>query len=170
MKMRSKIITFLTLIILPIIIGLAYNSITPFGLNIFHTNKKHFESSSILFNGINTTKVNSDIFSLISKDVWKLNDRHIIVFIDARDPWEYSKKRIANSINIPQFSFDINDPKLLALNKENLFVIYCSSEDCDLSFLLAKELKRAKFKNLAIMKDGIEGWKNNGLPMEGCEP
>ena len=122
--MRSKIITFLTLIILPIIIGLAYNSITPFGLNIFHTNKKHFESSSLLFHGINATKVNSDIFSLISKDVWKLNDRHIIVFIDARDPWEYSKKRIANSINIPQFSFDLNDPKLLALNKENLFVIY----------------------------------------------
>jgi rhodanese-related sulfurtransferase len=167
--MKTKFITFASIIFLPSVLGLIYNFISPFGLSLFESNKKFSSSAENILSGIKAKNLGNDIFSVSSKDARMLTDEYKPIFIDARDPWEYSKKRIINSINIPQFSFDSKNPKLLGLKKENLFIIYCSSEDCDLSLQLARELKRINFKSLLIIEDGIEGWIKNKYPLEGCE-
>lgn len=155
-KMKSKILSVLTLLFFPFLIGLIYNSISPFGLKLF-------DSDNFIENKESTLK------EINSYEAFRLKEKDDVIFIDSRDPWEYSKMRVASSINIPEFSFDANSPIIKSLNKDYLYVVYCSSDDCDISFRLARNLRRIKFTNLRIMKDGIEGWRKNNFPLEGSE-
>lgn len=153
--MKYKLLSWASLILLPILIGLAYNIISPFGVK--------------LFQNVNSGKLNQNVIKEInSAKAYEMSQNTDLIFIDARDQWEFSKQRISGSINIPEFSFDSSSPVVNSLNKNSKYIIYCSSEDCNISFKLARELQKVKYKNLSIMKDGIEGWRKNNFPTEGC--
>jgi len=45
-------------------------------------------------------------------------------------------------------------------------VVYCTSDDCDLSNLLAKKLTMIGLNDLAVFPGGIVAWKHANLPTE----
>lgn len=91
------------------------------------------------------------------------------IMIDARDNWDFSDGHIKNAMNIPEFSFRSNDAKIKSLSKDKIYIIYCSSDDCDISKRLADELYKIGFSNILFFEEGYEGWNNSGYPVETGE-
>ncbi|MCX8057657.1 MAG: rhodanese-like domain-containing protein [Ignavibacteria bacterium] len=88
------------------------------------------------------------------------------ILIDARSEENYLQGHIPNSINIPTKNFDNYLDKVFELPQDSLLIIYCEGIHCNLSHLLAEKLKTFGFKNIWIMYEGIEGWKQKNLPIE----
>ena len=87
-------------------------------------------------------------------------------FIDARDNWDFSDGHIKSAINIPEFSFEPTDSVLAGLDKSAKYVVYCSSNDCDISKRLASEMQKLGFSSLFVFLDGYEVWLQNKLPID----
>jgi rhodanese-related sulfurtransferase len=96
-----------------------------------------------------------------AKDFFNKNDA---LFLDARDSWEYSDSRIFNAVNIPEYNFNPNNPIIKLLDKNGIYITYCSASDCDLSRNLATKLKSIGFKNVLVYSEGIEKWLNLDYP------
>jgi len=90
-----------------------------------------------------------------AKDFFNKNDA---LFIDARDSWEFSDSHILNSINIPEYNYNPNNPIIKLLDKNGIYITYCSADDCDLSRRLATKLKTNGFKNVFVYSEGFEKW------------
>ena len=56
---------------------------------------------------------------------------------------------------------------LPGLTKERPLVVYCSNLACPKSREVAQGLKEMGFTALAVMPEGLEGWKGVGGPVEG---
>lgn len=87
-------------------------------------------------------------------------------FIDARDQWEYGEGHIKGAINIPEYSFSSSDPRLTELDKNGLFVIYCSGDECETSKRLANEFEKLGYQNTFIFLGGFDLWESSDLPIE----
>lgn len=150
------------LILLSTVVGLIYNIIQPDGIPLFRTETKleSLEESS-------TQLLEENVFGEINlKSALKLYENDAAIFIDARDQWEYSEGHIKGAINMPEFSFDPELPFVRALDKNQLFVLYCDADDCDVSKRLAEELKIIGFKKLLVYTGGWHEWKINNLPVQ----
>lgn len=163
--MKFRLFRILSLLIAASAIGILYNFISPNKLPLIKTNVKN--ETKKLEDIKNTFGSSKDIYEINAKEAYSLQSKMDIVFIDARDQWDYSKKRIMNSINMPEYKYEPNLPLVKSLKKDGLYIIYCSSEDCNLSKMLAYKLKKQGFKYLLTLKDGIEGWIDNAYPIEG---
>ncbi len=161
MKVNYKKIVFIILIsfsiaILFYFIKNQFNIISPNYISINNNNSFSFNKNN---NKVNFIKLlNSDE----AKDFFNKGDA---LFIDARDPWDYSEKHIYNSINLPEFNFNPNNPLLKFLDKNGIYITYCSANECDLSKKLATKLKNLGFKNVYVYTDGIEKWTELRLPI-----
>lgn len=163
--MKSKLLRVVLLLTASSAVGIFYNFISPNRLVLFSKlNDKHDYNIHELENKI---KSSNELIEITSEQAYELNDELNTIFIDARDQWEYSKKRIMNAINIPEYSFDNDSALLKNLNKNGYYIIYCSSEDCNLSTMLALKMKKIGFKKLFILKGGIETWISKNFPTEG---
>lgn len=163
--MKSKLLRVVLLLTASSAVGIFYNFISPNRLVLFSKlNDKHDYNIHELENKI---KSSNELIEITSEQAYELNNELNTVFIDARDQWEYSKKRIMNAINIPEYSFDNESTLLKNLNKNGYYIIYCSSEDCNLSTMLALKMKKIGFKKLFILKGGIETWISKNFPTEG---
>lgn len=91
------------------------------------------------------------------------------VFIDARDKWEFSDGHISGAVNIAEYSFDKNNPKLKAIPKTSLIVTYCGEGDCSMSQKLAEKLTELGYKRVFVFQKGYESWLNAGYPTEKTE-
>ncbi len=87
-----------------------------------------------------------------------------MLVIDARSPEMYELGKIGNAINI----FPLIEEKdeyfrtLSTLPKEKAIVIYCDGGDCDLSHLLANDLKNFGFTKIFLYVGGWEEWSRKG--------
>jgi rhodanese-related sulfurtransferase len=85
------------------------------------------------------------------------------VIIDARNPEQFAKGHIPNSINI--FALDSPDnkvPKIYDIQMDKKIIIYCDGGNCDLSHELAKELLNIfGFKEVFIYSGGWEEWSKH---------
>lgn len=82
-----------------------------------------------------------------------------VVLIDAREPPEYAKGRIAapTIVNIPADEVDEY------LHKMEMFrgwriMLYCTSVTCDAAERVHERLTRSGFDQMRIYRDGWEGW------------
>lgn len=89
-----------------------------------------------------------------------------VLFIDARDKWDYADGHIPGAINIPSYNFEENNPILKNIPKEKTLVLYCGGDDCDASLSLAKKLQKLKYSYLYIFKEGWEEWTKAGYKTE----
>lgn len=69
-----------------------------------------------------------------------LYDTRQAVFIDARDPMEFELGKIPGSINLPYDYLDDYSELIEGLDQDMIYVIYCSGDECSLSFDLAEYL------------------------------
>jgi rhodanese-related sulfurtransferase len=89
-----------------------------------------------------------------------------IVFIDARDEYEYKMGHIKNSINLPMYYFDKYKNVLSGISKSQTIACYCGGTDCDLSTQLANKLFSLGYRNNYIFIGGWEQWKTAGYAVE----
>lgn len=100
--------------------------------------------------------------------VWKAKER---LFVDARDADEFAMGHIPGAVNIPAEALltglDLAVDAVPGLAKERPLVVYCSNLACPKSREVAEGLKEMGFTALAVMPEGLEGWKAADGPVEG---
>lgn len=99
-------------------------------------------------------------------DAYNLYSSGKIIFIDARDQWDFNDGHIKDAINIPEYKFEIEMPIVKALNKNFKYIVYCGDVECDVSKRLAIELSKIGFKNIMILEGGWTKWIENNYPAE----
>ncbi len=94
--------------------------------------------------------------------VTKMNSEDTVV-IDVREPHEYIKGHIENSINVPLGKFDeqINS---LEKYKDKTVIVVCQSGTR--SVPACKSLTRAGFEKVYNITGGMQSWEENKLPVK----
>lgn len=157
-KKTFNLKAFIIIIVASILLGIIYNLISSDGIPFV---RKPIGITS------DVTKINEDtILEIELANVIALKKQKNVVIIDARDQWDYAEAHIKGAINIPEFSFKENNPELSQINKENILVIYCNGNDCEVSKRLAKKLKELGYANSYVYLGGIDEWKSAELPTE----
>lgn len=87
-------------------------------------------------------------------------------FVDANGKDTRSKYGvIPGAILLTSYSeYDAN--KELPGKKDQPLVFYCANTKCGASFEAAKKAQAAGYTNVAVLPDGIKGWKDAGLPTQ----
>jgi rhodanese-related sulfurtransferase len=159
------------IVFVSIVTGLAYNYISTNGLPLIREEMKIEYVSDSTFTQLNSGSDEDNIVikGLNLKQAYELYSKQLAIFVDARDQWEYSEFHITGSINIPEFSFEPDSPNVTSLGKNDIYVIYCDGDDCDVSKRLAAELMKLGFANVYVFLGGIFEWRDAGYPIEGAE-
>lgn len=159
----------IVIIITSLILGFVYNFVSPDGLPLIRSELKIEYVADSTFNQLHTGYENDDIVikGLSLEQTYDIYSNNLATFIDSRDQWEYSESHIAGSINIPEFSFNPDDPKVTNLIKDEMYVIYCDGDDCDVSKRLAAELMKLGFIKIYVFLGGIYEWADAEYPLEG---
>lgn len=188
--MKQNLSKILSIIIISILISLLYNHFNPNGLNLIRERKRlKWESDSlIIFNKIDSsfsktnlseTKPSDSIFvkkventiepfkepKAIKLDVAFKLFKDGIKFIDSRSVEEFSEGHIKGAINIPFYGSENHIEVINRLNKNEIVVTYCSSEDCDISILSGDELFEMGFKRVYVYVGGYDEWTRNNYPI-----
>ena len=115
----------------------------------YYKHKLEFETDSAdLFNLMQTAEIKN------------------IVIVDTRIKDAYEKEHIVHAINLP--NREVTDESLNHLDKNKLYVTYCSGVGCNGSTKGALKLAEAGF----IVKEligGITCWKEEGYETEGLQ-
>ena len=84
-----------------------------------------------------------------------------LVIVDARDEVQYGREHIPGAVNIPYVDIraGANLPAL-----DSRIVLYCSDKDCPISQYAYEALRTIGYTNLYDMREGIQGWKDEGYP------
>ncbi len=85
------------------------------------------------------------------------------VVIDARSQEAYARGHVPGSINLPYRT--INAQTTTGLSKDKVLVTYCAGTFCNASTKAAEKLSALGFR-VKEMLDGLEGWKQEGYPIE----
>ncbi|MBL7110308.1 MAG: rhodanese-like domain-containing protein, partial [Candidatus Marinimicrobia bacterium] len=137
------------------------------------------KNKNVVSNGIVSTSFETRLKTIIKTEYSEpqiieiqfakyLYDNQSAIFIDSRDSIEFNDRHIKNAINISyedEYCSSIED-----LNKSEIFVIYCSGFECDLSLELAEYLVYDEdFKKILVFEEGLQGWLENEFPTENGE-
>jgi len=87
------------------------------------------------------------------------------LFVDARPFEAYKRAYIPNAVSLPMG--EKPDSELLArLRQAPTLIVYCDGIDCQASEIVAASLRAMKFSNIVLMVEGINGWKEAGMPVD----
>jgi len=96
----------------------------------------------------------------------KFQDKSVI-FLDAREPEDYSAGHIAGAWLLPFDEFDTYWPTVEPkLPKDQEIVTYCSGADCELSLFLARHLRELGYTKLSIFYGGWLKWQTEKMPID----
>lgn len=95
-------------------------------------------------------------------------NREGVLFVDARDPWDYEQGHITGAVNIP---FESEDESVLEnflsnTSKDQIMVVYCNGAECDLSLYLGRTLAYEGFGEVHIFFGGWNDWILKELPAQ----
>lgn len=99
----------------------------------------------------------------------------LTIFIDAREPHEYTAGHVAGAMSIPASVLRRGRPQKVADNLPDMpvVVVYCGGGDCHASEDVADFLRQwvKSIGSIRIMHAGYPEWTNAGLPTEnGPDP
>lgn len=94
-----------------------------------------------------------------------------LMLLDVREPAEFSKLRIPNSINVPrgileqscEWDYDETVPEL-ACERDQTIVVICRSGKR--SVLAADVMLQMGFTSVVSLKLGVRGWNDSELPLQ----
>lgn len=160
MKNKVNIKAILKILLGSIILGFIYNIFSVDGIDLI---RKPIIVQSVII-GENEYESNT-LRGIDLEQTIKLFGDKSNIFIDSRDQWDYSEAHIEGAINIPEFSFTIDDSLLQSISPNELLVVYCDGDDCDTSKRLANEIVKLGFKNVYVFLGGIKVWRDAKLPI-----
>ncbi|WP_158499410.1 rhodanese-like domain-containing protein [Candidatus Tachikawaea gelatinosa] len=91
-----------------------------------------------------------------------INRKNAVIF-DIRSIKDYQNGHIVNAIHINLLNFEEIKKNILKKYKNHSIIIVSMTGYNINTF--AKKLKMLEFKNIFVLKDGINGWKKNKLPL-----
>ena len=90
-----------------------------------------------------------------------------VLFVDARDEYDYQQGHIKGAINVPFEGEEIHLTDFLnSVDWSATTVIYCGGADCDLSLYLARFLNDTGFTSVNIFFGGWSDWNLRELPID----
>ena len=90
-----------------------------------------------------------------------------VIFIDAREEFEYDEGHILGAINLPfEYWDDYWEDVEPELDPDQEIVAYCGGLDCELSLFAARELRTLGYEKAYTFFGGWQRWLDAGLPTE----
>jgi rhodanese-related sulfurtransferase len=161
MKIKTNFKVVFTILFASIFLGVVYNSFSSSGIEFIRN------PIQVKFVNVGDESEDNNILKGIElAQAVELFDKKSAKFIDARDQWEFAENHIKGAINIPEFSFSKSDSTLKNIFQNDLLVVYCDGDDCDISKRLTKELIDLGYKNAYVFLGGFKDWKEANLPIE----
>jgi len=164
MKQKTSYKKVLYILLFAIVLALVYNIFSIDGIDFVKKESKIDMLKSIDVTGVADT--NKSLKAITLAQAIQLYSKENVIFVDARDKWEFSDGHIKGAINIPEYSFDSNITDVSTLSKENIIIVYCSEEDCNLSKKLTEQFLILGFNKTYVFLGGITEWKEAELPIE----
>jgi rhodanese-related sulfurtransferase/plastocyanin len=88
-----------------------------------------------------------------------------VLFLDVREPEEYAEGHIPGAVNLPERDFT---KRVSEIPADALVIPYCNMDFR--GFVAIQQLRALGVKRLALMQErGINGWRDQGLPIAGPE-
>ncbi len=157
-KIRSAFMQAASLVVLAVVLAFTVNILRPEGLVL---PGKWNPSMAAGMQNPGYTEVGLD-------EAWFLYTNEKILFLDAREPFAYEQGHLPSAINIPVHQVEEHLGQLRPfIGTDRVFVAYCDSPDCPLSYELAGLLKAQGIAPVSILKQGWIGWYEAGFPYEG---
>jgi len=101
-----------------------------------------------------------------NKLIEKLKNGDKIFIFDVRDERFFKFEHIKNAKSFPYINFQKLKTKFIKKFKPNdMIVLYCDSSVCSLSYYTAIELIKLGYKNVFILKGGIDEWEKKSYPI-----
>ena len=99
--------------------------------------------------------------------VKQLHDADAVIFIDAREGWEYDEAHIRGAISLPHEEAITDPARLEQLDTGGKpLVTYCGGGSCEISLSLAWELLGVGHAHIAVYTGGFPEWQQAGYPVE----
>ncbi len=150
MKFKSLIFQTAIIIILSVLCGLIYNSISENGISLVYE-PLNLESGSYL---------------TIEQTLYLLTEGRTL-FIDTRYEDEFEQAHIKNAKNLPGNATRQEILKFFeSVPKDQQIVIYCSSPACNSSKRLAGFLTYLGYKKVLIYLEGFKEWETKNFLIE----
>lgn len=105
--------------------------------------------------------------TLNAKQVQALNEKDLAL-VDVLPVDSYEKQHIPGAVNVPfEDEHFLERVERIVGDKDSKVVVYCASEDCDLSPRAARKLAEAGYQEVADFEGGLKEWQEAGFPLEG---
>jgi rhodanese-related sulfurtransferase len=89
------------------------------------------------------------------------------VLVDALSPMSFAAAHLPGAINLtPGWVDDRASRRIPDLDTE--IVVYCLGADCDSSLEVAHRLAELGYRNIRHYAEGMDDWREAGLPLEGA--
>jgi rhodanese-related sulfurtransferase len=89
------------------------------------------------------------------------------VLVDARDAEDYAKRRARSAISLPYHGYEASVEEFeRVVDKGRPVYIYCYGSECGLSIRVAKRLILRGYKEVRVVRQGLEAWEKAGLPVD----
>lgn len=89
------------------------------------------------------------------------------VFVDTRNPDDYSQGRVKGAVFLPAYEKENRFPVLQPLlPKGYRLILYCYGPQCEMAEDVAGFLAQLGYKKMMIMASGYRVWKKAGYPVE----
>jgi rhodanese-related sulfurtransferase len=93
----------------------------------------------------------------------KAQDNPDFLLLDVMPPVQYLVGHLPGAVNVPlDFLHDV----MHILPKDREIVVYCTSEDCELSEVGAERLELHGFTNVTRFTGGLKAWADAGYQLE----
>jgi len=100
-------------------------------------------------------------------DAVELFEKGNALFIDAREPGDFSGGHITGAVNIPvEKAAEHLDEVRAMLKTGKTLIAYCHDVNCPLGADLVKDLRNQGIGPIKVMPEGWVGWMDKGYPYE----
>ena len=97
----------------------------------------------------------------------KLEHGDDFVLVDALSPMSFAAEHLPGAINLT-FGWMDDRARRRIPDLDTEVVVYCFDRDCDSSVKVANRLVELGYRNVWHYADGLTGWRDAGLPLEGA--
>lgn len=93
------------------------------------------------------------------------------LFVDSRTREEFAQGHIEGAVNVPHlFVEPLPASAVSSLRGHDRVVVYCNTEEAEVSRLMAAELSEAGIKGVFYLLGGLRGWAEAGGRVAGQAP
>ena len=108
-----------------------------------------------------------EIAPLTREELWQKQQRgDRFVLIDALPPMSYAASHLPGAVNVPPEAVDERAARTIP-SADAEVVVYCSSESCDSSLIVARRLVELGYLNVRHYAGGKSDWMAAGLALAG---